>query len=391
MPGEDFTNKQDTTGALERFAKPDDDARGLPAVIPQQAYMTMTGQRIVGAQNIAVLRDERKVLAKLKELAGMAGGDWFYRFPVKDNKAGGKKYIEGPSKKLTNDLVRLYGNCSVDCTLVIDIGDYWMIHAEFVDYETGFRMSRPWQQPKAGSRLGGDDEDRRQGISLQIGISKAERNVIANALQTLADFAFQQARSSIVDEIGRDLAGWREKASAKLGANLLPRAEAIVGKPLKDWLAPDIARVRAMVLAVDDGMASIDDTFPPLPAAEEKPRSGVAEFGRTEADPAQASAATADTAAAQPQPEEGDQDDFVFGKPPPEEAAAAQVVDFKGEKVLAAAITACKSLKDLRGVWDANVQPFEEKMGAEVYGRLSKVANDRKTALKRAGQAAAKK
>ncbi|HMF27593.1 MAG TPA: hypothetical protein VKE42_02410, partial [Candidatus Cybelea sp.] len=31
-----------------------------------------------------------------------------------------------------------------------------------------------------------------------------------------------------------------------------------------DWLAPDIARIVAMIEAVNDGMATLDETFPPL-------------------------------------------------------------------------------------------------------------------------------
>lgn len=379
---EDFTNR-DGSRSLERFAKSgeDEDANRVPAVIPQRAF-TLAGQTIVGAQPVAVMRDEVKILQRLRELAAAKGAEFYYRYPVKDK--GATKYIEGASIKLANAVAQIYGNCSVTCQHVIDIGDYWMIHATFVDYETGYSLTRPWQQPKTGSRLGGDDEDRRQGISLQIGVSKAERNVIVNALQIYTDFAFQEARSAMVDEIGRDLPGWREKARGKLvSMDVLARAEAIVGKSLKDWLAPDLARIRAMVVAIDDGMAGINDTFPPLPSEKVEPKkSGVADFGgetmKTDA-PAQQEAATEEV-----------EEDIVFGKPPAEEVTT-EVVDFKGEKVLAAAITSCKSLKDLRDLWDANVQPFEEKMGPEIYGRLSKAANDRKKALQRAAQASAKK
>jgi hypothetical protein len=38
----------------------------------------------------------------------------------------------------------------------------------------------------------------------------------------------------------------------------------VVGRPAAEWLAPDIARVIAMMAAVVDGMAALDETFPPL-------------------------------------------------------------------------------------------------------------------------------
>ena len=52
---------------------------------------------------------------------------------------------------------------------------------------------------------------------------------------------------------------------------------------MKDWLAPDIARVLAMMRAVADGMASADDSFPPLaaPVVGEPPKAKLDEFAKT--------------------------------------------------------------------------------------------------------------
>ncbi|TIQ36371.1 MAG: hypothetical protein E5X49_32765 [Mesorhizobium sp.] len=43
-----------------------------------------------------------------------------------------------------------------------------------------------------------------------------------------------------------------------------PIRGSVIGRPAKDWLAPDIAKVIAMMTAVADGMATLDETFPPL-------------------------------------------------------------------------------------------------------------------------------
>src|SRR5262245_3748304 len=49
---------------------------------------TGLAERIVGAQQVAVYRDEKKILQKLDALGAAAGDDWFYRFPVKNNRTG---------------------------------------------------------------------------------------------------------------------------------------------------------------------------------------------------------------------------------------------------------------------------------------------------------------
>ena len=126
---------------------------------PSVQPMASPADRVFGAQQVAVYRDETRVLQKLAALGAAAGDDWFYRFPVKNN--GQKTFIEGPSIKLANDLARIYGNCEVD-TRVVDVGGSWIIYARFTDYETGYALTRPFQQNKNASRLGGADEDRRR-------------------------------------------------------------------------------------------------------------------------------------------------------------------------------------------------------------------------------------
>lgn len=251
---------QDRRSALDDFAKaPARDIVQAPSVAP----MASPGDRVFGAQNVAVYRDEARILQKLAALGAAAGDDWFYRFPVK-SKNGGKSFIEGPSIKLANDVARIYGNCEVD-TRVIDLGASWLIYARFTDFESGYALTRPFQQDKGASRLGGDDQARKLDIAFQIGVSKAIRNVVTNALQTFADYAFDAARNSLVEKIGKDIARWQGEIAKRLkdrGVDV-QRVEFVIGRAAADWTAPDIARIIAMMKAVGDGMATIDETFPP--------------------------------------------------------------------------------------------------------------------------------
>lgn len=256
--------REDRRSALDEFAA---SVKQDVAVVPLTASLN-TLEQVHGAQPVAVRRDDGEVLHKLKVLAAAAGENWYYRFPVRNKQKGTTDWIEGPSIKLANDLARIYGNCEVDCRAQ-DIGDHWLFHARFIDIETGFSLTRPFQQRKNASKMGGDD-DRRLDIAFQIGSSKAIRNVVVNALQTFSDFAFEEARNSLVDRIGKRLEEYRSRTVEKLSAKIdIRRVEAVVGRPSKEWLAPDIARVIATARAIEDGMASYDDAFPPLGAEQD--------------------------------------------------------------------------------------------------------------------------
>jgi len=274
--------REDRRSALDDFAA---SVKQEVAVQPMSAAMSMTDQ-VHGAQAVAVKRDDSEVLHKLKVLAAAAGENWYYRFPVKNKAKGTTDWIEGPSIKLANDLSRMYGNCEVDCRAQ-DLGDHWLFHARFVDLESGYSLVRPFQQRKNASRMGGD-EDRRLDIAFQIGASKAIRNVVVNALQTYADFAFEEAKNALVDKIGRNLVGWRTRVGERIAEKLdIRRVEAVMGRVHAEWLAPDIARIVATMKAVEDGMTSLDDAFPSLGADPNSPSSSTASldtFAATGAD-----------------------------------------------------------------------------------------------------------
>jgi hypothetical protein len=238
-------------------------ARGHALVRPT----TGLAERIIGAQQVHVYRDESKILQKLTAIAAAAGTDWFYRFPVK-KKDGGTDWIEGPSIKLANDVARIFGN-NVNEIRELDVGDAWVFYARFTDIETGFSMERAYRQRKSQGSLKTKDADRQLDIAYQIGQSKAIRNCIVNSLQIYADYAFEQARNSLVEKIGKDLAGWRDRTLqglAKMPVEVV-RVERVIGRANREWLAPHVAQVIAMMKSVADGMASVDEVFPPIEPA----------------------------------------------------------------------------------------------------------------------------
>lgn len=267
---------------------------GLPSV------GEMTTQPIT-AVPVAVPRDEAKVLRKLAVRAAMAGEDWFYRFPVRDK--GAQKYIEGPSIKCANNVAQLFGNCAIR-TRAIDNFDSWLIYARLEDYEQGFVYERPWLQPKGQQSLGTRDQGRAEAIAFQIGVSKAIRNVVCNALELFTNYAFEEARNSIVEKLGKNLPEAINKIKNKLGQMGVEakRVEAMIGRSIDQWLAPDCARVIAEITAITEGMATADETWP---TQEPKPtRESVKKDKETKTTPAPVSAVTpSDRAHQAPVPE----------------------------------------------------------------------------------------
>lgn len=253
---------------LDQFAAAPQQVMPSPQSMPAVAM-----DRAFGAQRVAVYRDETRVMEKLRVLAAMMGDDAYYRFPVK-TRGGGTDYIEGISIKGAMAVARHYGNIDVDCRAV-DVGDGWLYHARLTDYETGFTLTRPFQQRKSQKTMGNDAE-RQQDIAFQIGASKAIRNVVANALREFCDFFFEEAKNSIVEKIGRALPQSRSKTAGMLNERNIDvkRAERVVGRALDEWTAPDVAKVVALIKAIADGMTTVADAFPlgDDAKADEKPK-----------------------------------------------------------------------------------------------------------------------
>lgn len=243
-----------------RDAFADPTSRGALAVAGQTSISTSDG--IITAQKVAVERNHAKILANIKTLASMAGEDWYYRFPVK-SRDGKTDWIEGPSIKCANNVARFFGNCQID-TRVFDLGQSWLIYARFVDYETGFSYTRPFQQRKGQTAFKSKDQNRQLDIAFQIGVSKAIRNVVCNALEAYTNFAFEEAKKNIVEKVGKNLDTYRKKVIERMGELEVPliRVEKAVGRVAKDWLASDVARLIAELQSIGDGMATAEETWP---------------------------------------------------------------------------------------------------------------------------------
>lgn len=232
------------------------------------AMRVVTHGGVVSAQRVALPRDTKRVLSSLRVQSQHASDDWYYQLPVK-NKDGTQGRIEGPSIQCAMAAARAYGNCQVDCSAEETPVSY-IFSARFVDIETGFTVIRPFRQRKGAASMG-KNKGRNEDIDFQIGASKAMRNVICNAISDVTDYAWKEAKKSIVEAIGRNIEKYRARAVERYGELGIDvkLVERIYGKKVAEWLAPDIAKMVSEIQAITDGMALATDFYPVAPPAPE--------------------------------------------------------------------------------------------------------------------------
>lgn len=257
----------------------DDVQRGLAGVgansqlVPIQkgdTSVSVMGE-IVTAQRVAVPRDLARIRNDIKALAAMSGARWVYRIPFKNRKTNQTDYVEGPTIKCANAIVRAYGNCLTTCR-VFDEGDHWMIYARVVDLQSGATYDRPYQQRK-GQDTGMRDAARQLDMVFQIGVSKATRNVVVNFLDDLVAYAVEEAKAGILERVNKNPKGAKDWIVKQLGDLEIEvkRVERVYGRVMDHWTVPDMAKMFAEINSIIDGMADAEDVYPSKGGSEEEP------------------------------------------------------------------------------------------------------------------------
>jgi hypothetical protein len=273
-------------------------------IVPDQAQGRGVGTEllitdVITARRVEVARDEAKILQKLASIAAYAGDEvLLYRWPVKNRRTGKTDTVEGPTVKCAYAIQRCYGNSRTDIAS-LDVGRSWIFKAVFTDFEAGVQTARLFQQHKGVAKIGGDDDARRLDMSFQIGQSKAIRNAIVAHLELpFVNYMMDEAKKNLVGRIGKNVEHYRSRIAARLAeiGVELNRVERQVGRPLGEWLAPDLARVITEIKAVVDGMALASESWP-VEAPPEPKRSDAQDLNETAASPPAAAAAAAPTPA----------------------------------------------------------------------------------------------
>ena len=255
-----------------------DGPKNAGSLVPVQnsTMISVTGE-IVTAQKVAYPRNMGEVFRRIGINAAVAGARWFYRIPFKNKSTGQTDYVEGISIKGVNGVFREYGNCLLT-TRVQDTATHWIIYARFVDLETGSTYDRPFQQRK-GQDTGMKDAERRADMVFQIGVSKATRNVLANALEDLCAHALESAKSGLVARVNKNPAGakkWIVDHLAELEIDI-KRVAKVYGRNVENWTVPDLAKIYAEITSIEDGMVDASEMYPPIEGASEPAPAGTKE------------------------------------------------------------------------------------------------------------------
>lgn len=176
----------------------------------QQSGATVMQSKGGGGTGLSVLKP--RVLAgagsvvdrMLTEAALMESDDVFYAWEVKDrNAASGKKIVEGLAIGAAMMMARNYGNNATGIDRVEELSSSLVLHARFTDFETNTYTERPFIVNKARVFAGGKyDQQRAVEMADQVGVSKALRNVIKNALPTwMQDQVINQAKNRVRGEV----------------------------------------------------------------------------------------------------------------------------------------------------------------------------------------------
>ena len=244
------------------------DEESLPEVLIREGkQLVKTQAPFQTALVVQKARDIVSIRGQLMKESDMAGEAFYYSWPVK-TKGGGREIVEGPSIQLAVSAARLFGNCIWSADYAEDEERYYL-NGHFVDLETGFNVSRPFRQRKA-PEIGDYQEDRKQDIAFQIGVSKAMRNVIVRGglPPWLIEQAMNRAKHSNVKRFEQL---WKNKKNRdevikkalaefeKLGVNG-GQIEGLMG-PQKSWTPQIMAELYGMAQAIKDGQSTIGEIF----------------------------------------------------------------------------------------------------------------------------------
>jgi hypothetical protein len=235
-----------------------EDLEGAAELLAQGKALQRVGTPFVTAVSVQKARNLDKVVAAMDREAEYAGKTFWYSW--RDKKGN---LIEGPSIGLANSLARSWGNCAVTVDFQ-EFPDSFVITPRFIDIETGFQCERVFRQGK-GQVQGNFDPERKLDMALQIGQSKAIRNVVCNAVpKWMVARAIQKAKDAVVKGIDPAKLTELKKEVAEFFKERGITLEQLVAKakrPMAEWTTLTIATFQADMHAVESGEVDANDIF----------------------------------------------------------------------------------------------------------------------------------
>lgn len=252
----------------ENIVEPDVNTMGATVgeIISGGGQLVQSKTTYTTAVHVQLPRDLVEVEKACISEARLAGEAVFYGWMA------GTTHIEGPSIECAMIALRNWGNCACEVFRVETLLDSWVMHAGFVDCQTGVTYVRPFRMDKRSIVAGKADEIRKMDIRFQIGASKAARNVIIRALpgwliDKMIDAGKEGATERMDEAIKTKGLDWVRQGAvghlAKYGVKL-DRIEAKIGKPIGAWDTRILVLLSADIRILKDGIENSDTLFPPV-------------------------------------------------------------------------------------------------------------------------------
>lgn len=235
---------------------------GLPGEGMQRIDMPfMTAMRVQVARDIEEV--ERGALAE----ARLMGKDFFYNWDIRSrDDDDGKKEVEGMTIDGAMMLFRYWGNSVCQPELVADTDDHYLMRATFIDLQTGSNFARLYKKTRTAAPGGyakkADGRQRWADMQFSDAQSRAMRNAISDAVpRWLIRKCVAAARAAAAEGLNPNKE--RQKIirrAKKLDISQL-MLEQKLRKPMDDWDAHDCVSMQALLRAIDDENATVEDIF----------------------------------------------------------------------------------------------------------------------------------
>jgi hypothetical protein len=250
------------------------------------AALVSQGHAVLRIENDSMLqvatqrpRDEQAVVTgALRELDLIPeeAGKAFYSIPYRERQPDGSTKVvkvEGPSVKTAMALARRWGNCTTGARVINEDKEGFDLEGSFIDLESNFRVSRPfrvskWYKPRAGgAQLLSVD---RQQQAVQAGASKAMRNAILAGLPAYLVSAYEKKARALVAGNLDAPADLKTVAAVLRAFDKWQVSEeqlvAYTGLPAANWTGTEVADLRGLWNAINDGQTSVEEAFRGEPA-----------------------------------------------------------------------------------------------------------------------------
>jgi hypothetical protein len=246
------------------------------------AELVRQGQALMRVENETMLlvatqrpRNEGKVLAAALaelELVPEEASKAYYSIPFRDRAPGTRQVritkVEGPSIKAAMALARRWGNCSATARILNEDVDGYDIEGVFIDFETNFRIARPFRVSKLLKLRGGRVvtlDPRRAVQAIQAGASKAIRNAILAGLPAfLVNGYDKKARQLVGGDLDKKAAPATVQGAVKAFAKwnvTQEQLEHYVELKAADWTGTNIAELRGLYNAIVDEQTTVEEVF----------------------------------------------------------------------------------------------------------------------------------